>query len=219
MQRPRPRPRPSPLVPATRTPQVRPALAITALLIAGVWGQELVDTLAFGGSLDRYGIEPRESGTFWHVLSAPFLHAGFGHLIANTVPLAVLAFMGAVRNLWRFLAATVLIAVLGGALVWLLGRGGSVHLGASALIFGYLAYLLGVGWWERTPAAIGVAALAFVLYGSILWGVLPGNPYVSWEAHLFGFLAGLVAAALLHGRRPPRAAGTVSGTLSNRRKG
>ena len=87
------------------------------------------------------------------------------------------------------------------------GRGGSVHLGASELVFGFLAYLLGVGWWERTPVAIGVAVAAFALYGGILWGVLPGNPYVSWEAHLFGFLAGLLAAALLHGRRPRRAAG------------
>lgn len=58
-----------------------------------------------------------------------------------------------------------------------------------------------MGWWERTPAAIGVALVAGVLYGGILWGVLPGNPVVSWEAHLFGFLAGLLAALLLHGRR------------------
>lgn len=210
----RPRPSSSPLVPATRQPQVRPAMAVTALLIAGVWAQELIDAVAFGGGLDRYGIQPRVPETFWHVLSAPFLHAGFGHLIANTVPLAVLAFMSAVRNLWRFLAATLVIAVLGGTLVWGLGRGGSVHLGASELIFGYLAYLLGVGWWERTPAAIGVAVVAFVLYGGILWGVLPGNPYVSWEAHLFGFLAGLVAAALLHGRRPQPS----GGGLSNSRK-
>ncbi|WP_412026591.1 rhomboid family protein [Deinococcus yunweiensis] len=195
----------SPLVPPRRTPQVRPALALTSALVAGVWGQEVVDT-AVGGRLDAYGILPRDPGTFWHVLTAPFLHAGFPHLIANTVPLAVLAFMGAVRNVWRFVAATLIIAVLGGALVWLFGRGGSVHLGASELIFGYLAYLLGVGWWERTPVAIGVAALAFALYGGILWGVLPGNPYVSWEAHLFGFVAGLVAALVLHGGRPARRA-------------
>ena len=191
-------------MPVRRTPQVRPALAITAALIAGLWGEEIVDLSVFGGHLDYYGIEPRDAQTFWHVLTAPFLHAGFPHLIANTVPLAVLTFMSAVRNVWRFVAATLIIAVLGGALVWLFGRGGSVHLGASELIFGLLAYLLGVGWWERTPVAIGVAVISFVLYGGILWGVLPGNPYVSWESHLFGFLAGLVAALVLHGRRPGR---------------
>ena len=124
-------------------------------------------------------------------LAFALLYSTFG------VPLAVLAFMTAVRSVSRFLVATFLIALIGGGLVWLFGRGGSTHLGASELVFGYLAYLLGVGWWERTPVAIGVAVAAFALYGGILWGVLPGNPYVSWEAHLFGFLAGLLAAALL----------------------
>ncbi|UBV43237.1 rhomboid family intramembrane serine protease [Deinococcus taeanensis] len=193
--------RPGP--PAARS-GVLPAAAVTGLLVAGLWAQEVTDLLVFGGSLDRYGIEPREPGTFWHVLSAPFLHAGFAHLLANTVPLAALTFMSALRGTGRFLTALLVIVLLGGGLVWLLGRGGSVHLGASELVFGLLAYLLGVGWWERTPAAIGVAAVAFVLYGGILWGVLPANPAVSWEAHLFGFLGGLVAAALLHRRRPPR---------------
>lgn len=190
-----------------RMGQPGPAAALTAALVAGIWGQEVADQLLFGGSLDRYGILPRDTGAFWNILTAPFLHAGFGHLMANTVPLAVLAFMGAVRGVTRFLTATLIIVLVGGALVWLFGRGGSVHLGASELVFGFLAYLLGVGWWERTPVAIGVAVAAFALYGGILWGVLPGNPYVSWEAHLFGFLAGLLAAALLHGRRPRRAAG------------
>lgn len=199
------RPTASPLAPGR--PQIGPALAVTAALIALVWVQEIVDLFAFGGGLDYYGIAPRTPGTFWHVLTAPFLHYGFPHLIANTVPLAVLAFMSAVRGVGRFLAVTLVVAVVGGGLVWLLARGNSVHLGASELIFGYLAYLLGVGWWERTPAAIGVAAVAGVLYGGIIWGVLPGNPAVSWEAHLFGFLAGLLAAALLHGRRPKEGSG------------
>lgn len=181
--------------------QVAGAATVTALLVAGLWTQEIVDTFVFGGQLDRYGIQPR-SGNLSHILTAPFLHAGFGHLIANTVPLAVLAFMSALRNVSRFLAATAVIVVVGGLLVWLFGRGGSTHLGASELVFGYLAYLLGVGWWERTPAAIGIAVVAGVLYGSVIWGVLPTNPVISWEAHLFGFLAGLLAALWLHGRRP-----------------
>ncbi|WP_022801550.1 rhomboid family intramembrane serine protease [Deinococcus ficus] len=191
----------APDVPASQTRRNVTGAAVTTLgLIAGLWAQELVDLFAFGGRLDSLGIRPRDADTFWHVLTAPFLHGGLGHLVANTVPLAVLAFLSAVRNLWRFLGATLLIVVLGGGLVWLFARGGSLHLGASLLVFGYLGYLLGVGWWERTPAAIGVAVLTFLLYGGLLWGVLPGSPWVSWEAHLFGFLAGLVSAALLHGR-------------------
>lgn len=182
---------------------------MTAALMAVMWGQEIADQFVFGQQLDAYGISPREAGTFWHIWTAPFLHADFAHLVANSVPLAVLAFMTAVRSVSRFVLATAIIALIGGGLVWLLGRGGSNHLGASELVFGYLAYLLGVGWWERTPVAIVIAVIAFALYGGILWGVLPSNPAVSWEAHLFGFIGGLVAAALLHrtARRPQRPGG------------
>lgn len=188
-------------VPKQRKPPLVEAGIATGLLLAVVWGQELIDLLGFGGGLDYYGIEPRDPQTFWHIFTAPFLHAGMPHLIANTVPLAVLAFMSALRSVSRFVMATFLIVVIGGTLVWLFGRS-SIHLGASELIFGYLAYLLGVGWWERTPVAIGIALIALFLYGGIIWGVLPSNPMVSWEAHLFGFIGGLVAALLMHGRRP-----------------
>lgn len=201
MTRPRlPAPAPSPL-PAQRRSQVAQAGVVTALLLAGVWVQELVDLFAFGGALDAFGIDPRSPARFWHIFTAPFLHDGLPHLIANTAPLAVLAFMSAVRSVGRFLAATFVIVLVGGALVWLLGRD-AIHLGASLLVFGYLAYLLGVGWWERTPAAIGIALLALLLYGGILWGVLPSGGAVSWEAHLYGFVGGIVAALLIHGRRP-----------------
>ncbi|RTR28720.1 rhomboid family intramembrane serine protease [Deinococcus radiophilus] len=175
---------------------------VTALLIGLIWVQEIADQLLLGVNLDRLGIYPRNLATWWHIFTAPYLHGGWEHLIANTLPLATLAFMSAVRSVGRFLTATLIIMVVGGGLIWLLARGGSAHLGASILIFGYFAYLLGVGWWERTPAAIGVATIAAVLYGSILWGVLPTDPRVSFEGHLFGFIGGLVAAAMLHRQRP-----------------
>lgn len=197
------RPRPSLSAPRSRGPRALPAALVTALLVALIWVQEFVDQLLPGLRLDNLGIWPRDSGSWWHIFTAPFLHGGWGHLIANTVPLATLAFMSAVRSVGRFLAATFIITAVGGGLIWLLARGGSVHLGASILIFGYFAYLLGVGWWERTPAAIGVAVIAAILYGGILWGVLPTDPRISFEGHLFGFVGGLVAAALLHRQRPP----------------
>lgn len=196
------RPRPIPPLSAPKRPQAVPAALITAGLVALIWVQEAVDQLLPGLRLDGLGIWPRDTGSWWHIFTAPFLHGGWGHLIANTVPLATLAFMSAVRSVGRFLAATLIITLVGGGLIWLLARGGSVHLGASILIFGYFAYLLGVGWWERTPAAIGVAVIAAALYGGILWGVLPTDPRISFEGHLFGFVGGLVAAALLHRPRP-----------------
>lgn len=190
----------SPTASRPKPPFVQAAI-VTAVMVALMWVQEVIDLLAVGIHLDYFGIQPRNVGTFWHIFTAPFLHAGLPHLIANTVPLAVLAFMSALRSVSRFLVATFLIILVGGSLVWLFGRS-STHLGASELVFGYFAYLLATGWYERTPVAIGIALLAFALYGGILWGVLPSNPMVSWEAHLFGFVGGVLAALLLHGKRP-----------------
>ena len=190
-----------PPVQAERTrPEVIPAALVTLLMVAVMWVQETADQLVFGGRLDTLGILPRTPGTWWHVFTAPFLHGGWAHLMANTVPFAVLAFMSAVRSVGRFLAATLIITVVAGTLVWLFGRP-NLHLGASILIFGYFAYLIGVGWWERTPAAIAVAVVTALLYGSILWGVLPTDPRVSFEGHLAGIVGGLAAAAALHRRR------------------
>lgn len=192
----------------TRTPSPRQeerSAAVAAAQAAGalvglMWLQEIIDQL-LPLNLDRFGILPRSGATFWHILVAPFLHAGWGHLIANTVPLAVLAFMAAVRSVRNFIEATLIIMVVAGTLVWLFGRGGSVHLGASILIFGYFAYLLGAGWWGRSAGSIITAFIAVALYGGIIWGVLPTDPRISFEGHLFGFVGGLVAAALLYRRR------------------
>lgn len=187
--------------PADRIAPIKTAASTVAFMVLGMWIQEIVD-FALQNRLDYFGIQPKNVGNFWHIFTAPFLHGDFSHLMANTVPFIALAFMTAVRSLGRFFLATLSIIVVGGALVWLVGDVRSIHLGASQLIFGYLAYLLGVGWWERTPAAIGVALVAFFLYGGILWGVLPSEPNISWEAHLFGFIGGLVAAMLMHRRVP-----------------
>lgn len=182
-------------------PSIFRAGFIAGSLVLIIWIQELLDLIIFNGKLDYFGIHPRYSLTYWHIFVAPFLHADLGHLIANTVPLAVLSFLSAVRSIGRFLGASFLIIVLGGSLVWLFGRS-SIHLGASELVFGYLGYLFGIGWWDRTLSSMLLALVAFVLYGGILWGIFPNNPMVSWEAHLFGFVAGFIAAMLLYKKRP-----------------
>ncbi|WP_420596199.1 rhomboid family intramembrane serine protease [Deinococcus sp.] len=197
---------PDPLQPALRSPtaldsassrvQWGSAAGLTALLIGVLWLQEFVDQLVFGGRLDAFGIVPRHLEKLGHIFTAPFLHGDFTHLIGNTVPLAVLAFLSALRGAARFLMTTLIIVVIGGFLVWLLARG-ALHLGASELVFGYFGYLLASAWYERRPSSVITALIALALYGGTLWGVLPSDPRISWESHLFGFVAGLLAARWL----------------------
>lgn len=190
---------PQPLGLARR--RARSAGLITAALLAVMWGQELTDQLVFGGRLDAYGIVPRHLDTLSHIFTAPFLHGSFTHLIGNSLPLAILAFLNALRGAARFVLATLIIVGVGGALVWLLGRGGN-HLGASELVFGYFGLLLASAWHERRIGPVIAALVALLLYGGALWGVLPRDPRISWESHLFGFVAGMLAAHWLSGTGP-----------------
>lgn len=158
-----------------------------------MWAEEIADQL-LGGRLDALGIVPRTELGLRGLLFAPFLHVGFAHLIANSVPFAVLGFLVALRSLLRFALVTLTVMLLGGLGVWLFAPAFTVHLGASILVFGYLGYLLARGFYERSAAAILVALGVLLLYGTALWGVLPLTPGVSWQAHLFGFLAGALSA-------------------------
>ena len=179
-------------------------------LVGLLWVVELVDAVVFGGGLDQLGIRPRTADGLRGILVAPFLHGGFPHLIANTVPLLVLGWLVMLRDAWHFVAVLVVTTLVGGLGVWALGRPGSVHIGASLWIFGLLGYLLAAGWFERRLGTILLSIFAFALYGGALWGVLPGENGVSWESHLFGFLGGVLSARWLvgrsrrRGRRGPR---------------
>ncbi len=181
------------------------ALAQAVILFACVfvaWSVELVDRLAYGGSLERFGIHPRDLPGLWGILAAPLLHAGWVHLMANTGPFLVLGWLVMLRRINDFVVVTAVAMLIGGLGVWLVGAPNSIHVGASGLIFGYLGYLLARGYFERSPWALVLGVAALVLYGGVLWGVLPGQRGISWEGHLFGFIGGVVAARLLVASRP-----------------
>jgi membrane associated rhomboid family serine protease len=93
-------------------------------------------------------------------------------------------------------AVNAVIVILGGALVWVFG-GFAVHIGASGLVFGWFGFLCARGLVDRSPITLGAALVVGAVYGSLIWGVFPGQPGVSWEAHLFGALAGAVAAMVI----------------------
>jgi membrane associated rhomboid family serine protease len=184
-----------------RTVPARPGWAalIMLLLLAGMWMLELLDQLS-GNQLDQLGIHAREVDGMPEILTAPFLHAGWDHLISNSLPFLVLGFLVLLSGLARWLVSSLIIIVVSGMTAWLLTPANTIILGASGLIFGWLTYLLARGLWSRRPAQVVIAVLVLLVYGGLIWGVFPGNTGISWQAHLGGAIAGVLAAWLLHRR-------------------
>jgi len=191
----------------TGSPRVRVgfrvAVEITVAFVALLW---LV--LAFNWALDldlqRYGVRPRELRGLTGVVAAPLLHADFAHLFANSLPLLVLGTV--LLHLYPTAALPVFGAVyLGpGIAVWLFGRD-SVHIGASGIAYGLVAYILVAGLLRRDRRAIAASLLVCFMYGALVWGVLPIEPGASWETHLAGALIGIVCALIYRHRDvPPR---------------
>ncbi|MGW7006170.1 rhomboid family intramembrane serine protease [Streptomyces sp. NPDC054933] len=174
--------------------------ALMAGWVALLWVLEAVDAVSHG-SLDHFGIVPRQARGLLDIIPAAFIHFGFGHVAANSLPLLVLGFLAALRGIGRFLAISLLIIVVSGLGVWFVAPSGTNTAGASGLIFGLFAYLVVRGFVDRRPLDIALGVVVAVLYGSILWGVLPNATGVSWQGHLFGLVGGVLAAFLFRERR------------------
>jgi membrane associated rhomboid family serine protease len=183
----------------------RPALAalVMLLLLAGLWVLEFLDQLS-GNELDQLGIHAQEVDGLPEIFTAPFLHAGWDHLISNSLPFYVLGFLVLLSGLARWVASSLIIIVISGLTAWFLTPPHTIILGASGLIFGWLTYLLARGIWSRRPAQVAVAALVLLVYGGLIWGVFPGSAGISWQAHLGGAVGGVLAAWLLHRRASRR---------------
>jgi membrane associated rhomboid family serine protease len=170
----------------------------SAGFVAVLWVSEIVDTV-LDNRLDAEGIRPTSLEGLSGILFAPLLHGGFGHLMANTLPLLVLGFLVLLAGLREWLVVTAIVWLVGGLGTWLFGGEGTVHLGASGIVFGWLTYLVLRGLFTRNGVQILVGVFVFLVYGGLLLGVLPGQPGISWQGHLFGALAGLLAARLVAG--------------------
>jgi membrane associated rhomboid family serine protease len=172
-----------------RSQPVRPlhAVVVMAVLLAGLWVLEGLDQLS-GNALDT------------EIFTAPLLHAGWDHLAGNSVPFFLLGLLVLLGGLARWVVSTLVSVVSSGLTAWLLTPAGTIVLGASGLIFGWLTYLLVRGVWSRRPGQVALAVVILLVYGGLLWGVLPGAAGVSWQAHLGGAVGGVLAAWLLHRR-------------------
>ena len=192
--------------PATTAPKKRPAWitggATILSFIAVLYLIEAWDAVHHQ-ELDNDGIRPWTVNGLWGILWAPLLHASWAHLMANTLPALVLGFLVTLMGMSRFLWATAIVWLLGGFGTWLIGNIGSNyetnHIGASGLIMGWLTFLIVYGFFTRKAWEIIVGIVVFLLYGSVLLGVLPGTFGVSWQGHLCGAIAGVIAAYVLSG--------------------
>jgi membrane associated rhomboid family serine protease len=181
------------------------ALLLVVAMTALMWLTEIVDQVGFG-DLDNYGIHPRDAGGLPEILAAPFLHVGFGHLISNTVPFVVMGAVIALGGIVRVALVTLVVALVSGLGTWLIASSDSVHLGASGLVFGYAAYLVARGLLSRRLTELAVGALVVAIWGfGLLQGLLP-QERISWQAHLFGAIGGVLAALLFSRRSAARAA-------------
>ncbi len=176
------------------------ALALVAAMVLVMWVSEGIDSLT-GHHLDGYGIRPRSDEGLAGIAAAPFLHGGFDHLISNTVPFLAMGATIALGGLARVAAVTAIVAVISGFGTWLIAPGNTDTIGASGVVFGYATYLVARGAFSRDLTHLGVGVLVGLVWGGALLGGLLPQEGISWQAHLFGAVGGVVAARLLARRR------------------
>lgn len=162
-------------------------------MFAAMWIVFVVSSVT-GGALLWLGVIPRTVLGLRGVLFAPFLHGSLAHIISNSLPFLFLGWLVILRDPRHFLPVTLIAMIGSGMMAWLFGAPGSVHIGASGVIFGYLGFLMLSGWFARSFGSIALSILVIVLWGGMVVGVIPGTTGVSWQAHLGGLIAGVYAA-------------------------
>lgn len=161
------------------------------------WSVQSLNFFVFRGALLEFGIIPHSLIGLRGILFAPFIHGSWGHLLANTPIFIVLGWLVMLQETRDFFTVTVLSMLVGGLGIWFFAPANSIHIGASILIFGYLGFLILRGYFQRNLASISLSLLVIFLYGGAIWGILPLDPHVSWQGHLFGFLGGVWSAKLI----------------------
>ena len=168
--------------------------------VGALWIAFAANTV-LGGALLRFGIVPRTADGLLGIFIAPLLHASLNHLIANTIPFLMVGWLVMLRERRHFLPVTFYAMLGSGLMAWSLGAPGSVHVGASGVIFGYLGFLLLSGWYARSFSSIIISVGVAVLWGGTVMQVLPGTPGISWQGHLGGLIGGIFAARRYRGTK------------------
>ena len=183
--------------PATRSHRTeREGLALLVAIVALMWIIEVINTLD-ANQLNRDGLYPRNFEHLWGIVTSPFLHASFAHLIGNTIPLVFMGVIVALRGAARLALVTLIVIVVGGLGTWLISPANEVTVGASGVVFGYATYLLTRGIFNRSLLELVMGAVVGLVFGGVLLASLVPHTGVSWQGHACGAVAGILAAWLL----------------------
>jgi membrane associated rhomboid family serine protease len=195
---------------AERVRRPREGLALLSAIVALMWIVEVINSLD-NNQLDGDGIWPRNIDRFWGIVTSPFIHASFQHLLDNTVPFVFLGVIIALRGALRLAIVTGFVIAIGGLGTWLISPAGAPTIGASGVVFGYATYLLTRGFFDRSLLEIGVGLVVGVLWGGVLLSSLVPQPGVSWQAHACGGVAGVIVAWRLSAYDRRRRSGRPAG--------
>ncbi|MBD0856553.1 rhomboid family intramembrane serine protease [Corynebacterium striatum] len=190
----------------TRGGRIRTGISLAVGFLVVEWLVQIINFLIFGGALSNYGIRPLDFNGIWGIFTAPLLHANFEHLIGNSVPGAIFCFLIGLSGRKAWWEATIITVLVAGIGTWLLGGPGTSHIGASSLVYGWLAYLIIRGLFNRSFSQTALGVVLGFAYSGLVWGVLPVYEGVSWQGHLFGAIGGVIAGMTITSDDPVKVA-------------
>ena len=182
--------------PAPKTAARREGVVLLTGMVVLMWLINLINS-ADSYRLDSDGLYAHNVDRIWGIFTAPFLHASWSHLIGNTIPLVFMGLLIALTGARQFIGVTLIVIVLGGLGTWLVSPGGTLVVGASGLVFGYATYLLTRGFFDRSALEILTGIVVGVIFGGVLLSSLVPHGGISWQGHLCGGIAGVIAAWLM----------------------
>lgn len=188
---------------AKRKAQRRSGWRFVLLYVAAIWAVFLLNMVVFGGNLNYFGIHPLDVSSLPFIFTSPLLHANLEHILGNTVAGAVFAYLVGYSGKRVFWEVSTFVVVIGGLGTWVFGGIGTNHIGASGLVYGWWAYLVVRGFFNRSGRQIILGLVLGFFYSSLVWGMFPGDADVSWQAHMFGAIGGAVAAMVITSDDPP----------------
>ncbi|MEM9280989.1 MAG: rhomboid family intramembrane serine protease [Verrucomicrobiota bacterium] len=173
---------------------IRQAVRILSATLIVLWTIEVADQVLLNEGLDRFGIRPWDFSRWPGIFLHPFLHGSYEHLLGNSIGIVLLGGAILLRGDREFVLVTLSSTIIGGLGVMVIGGIGTVHIGASGVVFGYFGYLCTIAFFEKSLSAMVHSVATIFVHWSMIFGVFPGEPGISWQCHLFGMLGGVIAA-------------------------